>query len=338
LVLHLRQPDLTVRTLFDNYVRERTPQKRSRGTQLHDRRVAELFVQSVGQGRMAKTLNRRDWDRYIEDRRSGALETDGDVRGQPVRDRQVQYDLLTVQAVLNWATTVQDQSGRPLLERNPLKGLEAPRESSPARPMLSAGEYEKLLTVARAVHPMFELALVVAHETGHRMSAIRHLRWSDVDLATKHIRWRAENDKIDFEHTVPMSDIAAAALQATRNRHGAIGDTWVFPSLRQPKQPLSRHTLIHWWERAATAAKLTLPARTGWHALRRQWTTDLKHDLPLKDLAHLGGWKTTRTVADIYQQPDDVTMRSALARRESVDVAKPLTESTPPIHTARATA
>jgi hypothetical protein len=101
---------------------------------------------------------------------------------------------------------------------------------------------------------------------------------------------------------------------------------------------ISRHTLIHWWQRATVAANVALPARCGWHALRPQWTTDLKLLLPLKDLAYAGGWKTTRTVADIYQQPDDDTMRSALTRRQAIDAIAPAAESTPPIHITRASA
>jgi integrase len=46
--------------------------------------------------------------------------------------------------------------------------------------------------------------LVLAHETGHRIGAIRQLRWSDVDLKEKRILWRAENDKIGMEHSPPL--------------------------------------------------------------------------------------------------------------------------------------
>ncbi len=41
-----------------------------------------------------------------------------------------------------------------------------------------------------------ELALILANETGHRLGALRHLRWSDVDLDAGRIRWRAKHDKI----------------------------------------------------------------------------------------------------------------------------------------------
>ena len=48
------------------------------------------------------------------------------------------------------------------------------------------------------MHEQFQLALVLAHDTGHRIGAIRMLRWSDVDLKAARVRWRAENDKIGF--------------------------------------------------------------------------------------------------------------------------------------------
>jgi integrase len=39
-----------------------------------------------------------------------------------------------------------------------------------------------LSRVAPAVSPLFTLALLLAHETGHRIGAINTLRWTDVDL------------------------------------------------------------------------------------------------------------------------------------------------------------
>lgn len=51
------------------------------------------------------------------------------------------------------------------------------------------------------VNPLFEVALVLAHETGHRTSSIRQLRWSDVDTPGAFIRCRGEHDKIGMEHS-----------------------------------------------------------------------------------------------------------------------------------------
>ena len=87
-----------------------------------------------------------------------------------------------------------------------------------------------------------------------------------------------------------------------------------------------------------TEAKLAPATRRGFHALRRKFATDLRHDLPLKDQAFLGGWKTVRTLADVYQQADDTTMRNALARRRGTEAPAAAIESTPSIHTTRVTA
>ena len=84
-------------------------------------------------------------------------------------------------AILNWATRSRDEEGRLLLDSNPIRGLKTPSEKNPIRVMLTQAEYEALLRVAREVEWRFRVALVLAHETRHRIGAIRQLRWSDID-------------------------------------------------------------------------------------------------------------------------------------------------------------
>ena len=113
-------------------------------------------------------------------------------------DDRIRPDFLM--AVLNWATRSRDEQGRLLLNSNPLKGLRKPREKNPTRVVLTQAEYERLLRVSAEVDWRFHLALVLAHETGHRIGAIRKLRWSDIDLDGETIRWRSEHEKTGFEH------------------------------------------------------------------------------------------------------------------------------------------
>ena len=56
---------------------------------------------------------------------------------------------------------------------------------------------------------------------------------------------------------------------------------------------------------------------SSYHSLRRQFATELK-DIPLRDLAHVGGWKDTTTLLTCYQQPDDATQRRALESRRTL--------------------
>lgn len=92
--------------------------------------------------------------------------------------------------------------------------------------------------------------------SGHRIGAIRHLRWSDIDFAKSTIRW--------------------------------IGDSWVFPSPEDATRLCSSSIMRDWMERGLKKVGLGPGMRYGWHSLRRQFATDLKH-IPLSDLCALGG-------------------------------------------------
>jgi integrase len=273
----------------------------------------------LGDDRKATTLSRRDWDAFIQRRRQGSDGRPGKVRGKSVRDRVIAQNLKTIVAMLNWATMAGDGEGGYLLERNPFKGFPFPVETSPRRPQLSHEQYVALLKAAGAISPLFELALILAHETGHRIGSIRQLRWSDVDLEECRVRWRGENDKIGFEHITPLTKTAQAALVQARKDQAAIGDSWIFPAPGDPSEPVSRHLVRDWWERGEKAAEIVHQPGLGWHSLRRKFATELKHT-PLKDLCHLGGWKEPQTVLKCYQQPDEVTMRQALEGRKQIEV------------------
>lgn len=307
---------VTLGTLFKNYLDEVTPTKAA-STRQHDRTAAEMFLRAFGRNREARTLGRQDLERFVRERRSGVLRPKGVKTPRPVGNRQIEYDLKFLQAVLNRATTLSDGRGGMLLDRNPLKGLPLPREESPRRPMLRQEQYEGLLGVAAGVSWQFRLALVLAHETGHRLQSIRLLRWSDIDLEQQRVRWRAENDKIGFEHATALTATACEALRRVQRGAQAIGDTWVFASGRTRGEPTPRSTFLKWWKEAEREAKLPPELRRGFHSLRRKFATELK-DVPLKDLAALGGWKGPAVILECYQKPDEETMRQALENRRVI--------------------
>ena len=149
-------------------------------------------------------------------------------------DRTVEYDLKFLVAVLNWAARSRDERGRPLLDGNPLKGLRKPREKNPTRVVLAEDEWRALLKVAPRVDRRFHLALVLAHETGHRIGAIRHLRWCDIDFERGTILWRAEHDKSGHEHVTPVTAEALSALKEARRSHLGTGEAPVLPAPRNP--------------------------------------------------------------------------------------------------------
>jgi integrase len=165
--------EITLGSLFDIYRAEVTPRK-SAGVQLHDRAAAELFLELWRRDRRVSTLTLREWEQFIDARRDGRIGGRG-----LVGNRQIGYDLSWLRAVFNWATKA-GINGEPLLLRNPFHGFPIPRERSPQRPVITEEQYQALLSAAETINWRLALAMVLANETGHRLSAIRRLRWSDM--------------------------------------------------------------------------------------------------------------------------------------------------------------
>ena len=234
--------------------------------------------------------------------------------GKPVGNRTIEWDLTFLMTVLNWAARSRDEHGRLLLDSNPLKGLRKPKEKNPNRVVLTEDEYQALLGVSRQVGWRFHVALVLAHETGHRIGAIRELRWDDIDIEGREVRWRAEHEKTGYEHVTPLTAEAVAALEEARSRSEGTTSGPVLPSPRDATLCMSRVAAHKWWKKAETLAGLEPRRGRGWHSLRRKFASDLM-DLPLKVLCELGGWKKAQTVLRCYQQPDAVQLRKALDNR-----------------------
>ena len=303
---------LTLGGLLDIYGAEVTPTKGAH-TRGHDRAATHMFLRFFGRNRDPATLSQRDWDRFIRKRRAGRIGPSG----RPVSNRTVEYDLKFLIAVLNWAARSRDERGEPLLDRNPLKALRKPTEKNPTRVVLAEDEYRALLKVAPRVDWRFHLALVLAHETGHRIGAIRQLRWFDIDFEGGTILWRAEHDKSGHEHVTPVTAEALSALKDARRSHPGTGEAPVLPAPRNPLACLGAARLHAWWSKAQILAGLEPMPGRGWHSLRRKFASDLM-DQPLKVLCALGGWKTAKTVLECYQRPDAGQLRKALeARRRS---------------------
>ena len=301
---------LTLGRLFEIYGGEVTPTKADKSRR-YDRVAMRMFLGFFGKDRDPATLSQRDWDRFIRARRTGKVGPSG----RPVSDRTVEFDLRFLIAVLNWASKSRDENGRLLLDSNPLRGLKTPKEKNPTRVVLSDEEYGALLGVSRQVDWRFHVALVLAHETGHRIGAIRQLRWADIDVEDRTIVWRAEHEKTGYEHVTPMTDEAVVALEeAARHRYSDAGDSPVLPAPRDTSRCAGLSAVRYWWNSAQVLAGLEPRRGRGWHSLRRKFASDLMA-LPLKVLCELGGWKEAQTVLRCYQQADAGQLRKALESR-----------------------
>lgn len=305
---------LTLRALFDTYLKEKTPGKSS-SAQGHDRRALVLFLKAFGSDRRPSTLSVRDWTSFIDRRRRGELAYKRR-KGKTVRNEIIRQDLKTLLAVLNWAERARDDRGEFLLDKNPLRGLELPIEAEPQRPVLSAEQFATVREKAAELSSLAELFVLVLWFSGHRAASVRQLRWDDVDVEGKAVVWRADVDKMAFRHANPLHPellrpLADAKAIADLTGSGA----WVFPCPRDGAKPMNRMDAATMWRKIADAAGIKVGSRIGTHSFRRAFANRLRN-APLKELVNLGGWKTERTVVGTYLQPDQNAQRAVLEALE----------------------
>jgi integrase len=259
-----------------------------------------------------------DVEHYTRERRAGRL-TRRDahaklITSKPVRDRVLEEDLTFLRTVIRWATRKRkDATGAWFLSMDPLGEFDIPRERDPRRPMLAAGEYELVREKAAEMDRRVWLALVLCHETGRRLNSVRQLRWADVDLTSKTLRWIGERQKNGQTNVTPMTDALAVALRQARIEGGTLGDGWLFPSSRSD-EAIDRKVFYNGWRDVRKACGLPMVG-AAFHAQRRQMASDLA-SAPLAVVAELGGWKHPEVALKVYQQANVEQQRAVLDARE----------------------
>ncbi len=320
----------TLRRIFRAYLQERTPDK-SEAVQQDDRRRAEMWRLLLGPDFDLSKLSRREWDRFVRLRRSGAIDPRGNPEPKeegrrPVGDRTVERDLTFLGAVCRWAIQCRDADGRLLLERDPTRGLEAPKEKNPKRPVATHDRvdairevyHEMKMRVERGgtretVESYLPEVFEVVVGTGRRISAVCNLRAEDLDLERTPeapwggINWPADTDKMGKAWRCPISADVREAVESALRKRQAVGPGPLFPSPTDPRKCVQYVPASRWLREAERKAKLQPQEGSLFHAYRRLWASARK-DLPDVDVAKAGGWESLEALKGAYQQPDDATM------------------------------
>ena len=135
-----------------------------------------------------------------------------------------------------------------------------------------------------------------------------------------YLRKRAETDKMGVAQWVPMSPAVRAAIMAVFERNPVVGEAPLFPAPRRPGSSWTRHHAKDLLERAEAAAEPAPLDGSDFHAYRQAWATARKH-LPLKDVAEVGGWRSTETLVRCYTQVDEATMLAVVSETRKVRAA-----------------
>ncbi len=315
LALPAREGPLLLHTLFEHY--EEAMEQTGRLRPVHVR-TRKRFLAWLGPLRTVASLDEHEVERYVYARTMGKVVLDGR-KLPPVRARPIEEELTILRTVLRWAARRKTDSGRRLLPEMPILEWHIPKEENPRRPHLPEGEYALMLDHAWAINPRLWLALVVCHETGHRLNSVRQLKWADVNFESREITWRAEHQKNGARHVTPMTDTAAAAFERFRDNDlhtmlsGASADHWVFYGGKSGGA-LARPGFYHWWRDVRKAAGLAPCPGAAFHVFRRKLASELS-TAPLAMVKAIGGWKHPHVVVAAYQSPTIEQQRAVMADR-----------------------
>ena len=338
-------PTVTLGQLFAIYFAERAPALSGRRQGLAASMFAPYFRAHFGDDFVLDNLSQAHVDAYAAARKRGTVRSKK-ARGvsTPPRDGTIRNELKWFKSVVRFGLGYRVQ-GRRLLTVDPLEGIRFAAEKNVRRPIASEARYRATLAKAGEADRLGRLAcmLALARYTGRRVNAICQLRADDVFLTpdavaralaaagederrAEHmphgaIRWRAEHDKKGFDELTPIGGDARAALDRYLREHPRVGGVPLFPDSARPGQPTSRNTADHLLRNAEALAKLPKLERGLWHAYRRLWASERKHQ-PDVDTARAGGWRDLATMKASYQQPDPATTLKVI-------------ENAPPAHTRR---
>jgi len=317
----------TASRVFSLYLKHRTPSKVRSERDADERRV-RMWTRILGPDKDLSKLSLREWQWFIENRRTGAINSDGEFvpvdQRQTVRDGTVAADLVLLLSALNWGPRWRLDDGRYLMSENPARGFPIPKEKNPRRPLVTEDRYQKVLAAAQQVTMVVGFGkkrreepsylpeiLTLVNGTGRRVSAVLALRAEDLRPPAPgaphgFICWPAATDKMGKAWTVPISQEVRSAVNRMLERRG-IGPGYLFPAPNHRDESVAYEVASAWLLKAETIARVEKHKGSLWHAYRRKWATERKH-LPGVDVAAAGGWSDVNTLMHIYQQPDMATM------------------------------
>lgn len=302
--------------VFGLYEARVSPGKKNRGAQEDARRMA-LWERYLGPDFDPMTITPQRIKDYLRDRKAGMIRPTPtlNARGKIVGRRSegkisattAGNDVRFLKAVLRWA------SGEGLIERNPIADVPAPRNVNPKQPVATFDRFERVRPRCAGLFGPF-LSLVEA--LGWRVTALRMIRASDLDLSTRpasphgRILKRAESDKKGVEMWVPLSADARAAVDEALRLSGVAGDRFVFTTT-QGRKPWSQKWAWDQLRKAEAAAGVEHLERGAFHPYRRKWVRERNH-LPRADVAAAGGWLSVQTL-NIYDGADEGTLLSVVS-------------------------
>ena len=200
---------VTLADVLAEYKKHRTVRKSDAERQADNRR-SEAWTRWIGGRSDPHSVSMSKWQSFRDARSSGAIDARGNPvppkDRKPVRTRPVEYDLVWLSLVFNWASKWRLDNGSYLMRENPVRGYEIPHELNPLRPVATQDRFETIRKISDS-HTMenrhdgkrtecrsyLSELLDMANGTGQRIGAICQLRYDDLRLEADQERTTRRN-------------------------------------------------------------------------------------------------------------------------------------------------
>ena len=231
----------------------------------------------------ARTITREDLRQY----RNGQLEAG-------FAPASVNRDMMLLGSAFRQATADD------LMDRNPVAGLQHLPEPEPSEvsTVVDWKDVERVMDKTPAWHQRF---ILTCYLTGNRTSELCNVLIEDLDLEAGELTFRARNVKgrrgRRQARTIQLVPDLIPVLTAQVQDSRELLSPWLYPSRRDPRQPMTSNAATNAWRRACALAKV----KARQHDLRHTFTTRMiQSGLAAHLVARYIGHRSARMIEQRY--------------------------------------
>lgn len=308
--------EVTVAYLFGLYEVHESVEKKGKGP-AEDRRRMDIWQAYLGSGFDPMALTPATLKAFLRARKTGKVTVPDRELPATCSDTTAGNDVRFLSCVLSWAA----REGH--LPSNPIRDFKAPRNVNVNRPVAT---YDRFLQLRPRCTGLFGPFMDLVEALGWRVSALRNVRASDIDLRKRpgaphgRILKRAETDKVGVERWVPFNADARRAVDEALGLNPVVGEAFLFPAPKAAGKPWGLRYVWKLLREAEKAAQLEHLQGGAFHPYRRKWRRERKH-LPRADVAAAGGWLSVQTL-DVYDGADDETILAVVSEPRKLREAR----------------
>ncbi len=260
--------------------------------------IKNYIIPALGHKQL-RAIRQKDVQRFYNALKRRKVER-GDVE-VPIADSTVRKTHMVFHELMDAAVSAR------LISRNPTDGTKVPKANYAPKMILNEEQLERFMDAIRAEPVWFDF-FYTEITTGLRQGEICGLKWSDLDEVGGRLTIRRtvkkgsggmlEVGEAKTEKGMRTILLPASTLEILKERHKSAVTEWIFPSLRNPEEPVAPSSAYH---RLKVILKNTGLPNIRFHDLRHTFATHaLTSGVDAKTLSGILGHTNASFTLDTY--------------------------------------